>query len=279
MSVHIPINNIIPFSLVDGPGSRCSIFVQGCNIHCAYCHNPETQRLCIGCGACVRACPAGALKMVCGAVEWDQDACVKCDTCIHVCPNHSSPRILYLDAEQVFERVKSYMPFIRGVTCSGGECMLYPEFLYELFGMCRGVGLGCLIDSNGTVDFSEHQGLLALSDGVMLDLKCWDDAWFVSLTGTDGKTVRKNLEFLAEQDKLAELRVIVTVDRNDPEAAVRGAAGVLGEKVASTRLRLMRFRHFGVRGEMEGAPSPTDERMDSVEGLAKSLGFGTVAVS
>ncbi len=171
------------------------------------------------------------------------------------------------------------MPFIRGVTCSGGECMLYPNFLSELFGLCRGVGLGCLIDSNGTVDFAEHQGLLALSDGVMLDLKCWDDTWFASLTGADGKVVRKNLEFLADQNKLAELRVIVTVNRNDPEAAVRGAAGALGERVASTRLRLMRFRHFGVRGEMEGAPSPTDERMDAIEGLAKSLGFGTVVVS
>lgn len=279
MSVHIPINNIIPFSLVDGPGARCSVFVQGCNIQCAYCHNPETQRLCVGCGACVRACPAKALKMVCGAVEWDQDTCVKCDTCIHVCPSHSSPRILYLDAKQVFKRVKSYMPFIRGVTCSGGECMLYPKFLSELFGLCRSVGLGCLIDSNGTVDFTEHQDLLALSDGVMLDLKCWDDAWFVSLTGTDGKTVRKNLAFLAEQDKLTELRIIVTVDHNDPEAAVCGATEVLGEKVTSTRLRLMRFRHFGVCGEMEDAPSPTDERMNAMRELAKSLGFGTVVVS
>jgi pyruvate formate lyase activating enzyme len=279
VSVHIPINNIIPFSLVDGPGARCSVFVQGCNIQCAYCHNPETQRLCVGCGACVRACPAKALKMVCGAVEWDQDTCVKCDTCIHVCPSHSSPRILYLDAKQVFKRVKSYMPFIRGVTCSGGECMLYPKFLSELFGLCRSVGLGCLIDSNGTVDFTEHQDLLALSDGVMLDLKCWDDAWFVSLTGTDGKTVRKNLAFLAEQDKLTELRIIVTVDHNDPEAAVCGATEVLGEKVTSTRLRLMRFRHFGVCGEMEDAPSPTDERMNAMRELAKSLGFGTVVVS
>jgi pyruvate formate lyase activating enzyme len=279
VSVHIPINNIIPFSLVDGPGARCSVFVQGCNIQCAYCHNPETQRLCVGCGACVRACPAKALKMVCGAVEWDQDTCVKCDTCIHVCPSHSSPRILYLDAKQVFKRVKSYMPFIRGVTCSGGECMLYPKFLSELFGLCRSVGFGCLIDSNGTVDFTEHQDLLALSDGVMLDLKCWDDAWFVSLTGTDGKTVRKNLAFLAEQDKLTELRIIVTVDHNDPEAAVCGATEVLGEKVTSTRLRLMRFRHFGVCGEMEDAPSPTDERMNAMRELAKSLGFGTVVVS
>ncbi|WP_130811276.1 YjjW family glycine radical enzyme activase [Olsenella sp. Marseille-P4559] len=279
MSAHVPINNIIPFSLVDGPGARCSVFVQGCNIHCAYCHNPETQRLCVRCGVCVESCPVGALKMACGTVEWNPATCVRCDTCIHVCPHRSSPRILYLDAHQTFERVSSYAPFIRGVTCSGGECMLYPEFLSEFFSLCRGAGLGCLIDSNGTVDFSEHESLLALSDGVMLDLKCWDDAWFVSLTGKDGVAVRKNLAFLAEQNKLAELRVIVTEGWNDPEDAVRGAADVLRERTAATRLRLMRFRRFGVRGKMENAPSPSDERMDGIEALARSLGFGTVVVS
>ena len=44
------INKIIPLSVVDGPGCRTSVFVQGCNIACAYCHNPETQQLCSGCG-------------------------------------------------------------------------------------------------------------------------------------------------------------------------------------------------------------------------------------
>ncbi|MGI6230686.1 MAG: YjjW family glycine radical enzyme activase [Tractidigestivibacter sp.] len=279
MSAHVPINNIIPFSLVDGPGARCSIFVQGCNLHCAYCHNPETQRLCVACGACVKSCPAGALSLVAGAVEWDPVKCTKCDTCINVCQHRSSPRILHMTAEEAFERVRGYMPFIRGVTCSGGECMLYPEFLTELFERCREVGLGCLIDSNGTIDFSKHEYLLGISDGVMLDLKCWDDKWFRSLTGTDGVMVRQNLAYLSEHDKLVELRVIVTNDRNDPEDAVKGAAGVLGERIGKTRLRLMRFRHFGVRGEMENAPSPDDSRMNAIESLAHQLGYGTVVVS
>lgn len=279
MSAHVPVNNIIPFSLVDGPGARCSIFLQGCNIHCAYCHNPETQRLCVACGDCVRACPAIALAIRAGAVEWDEDACCSCDTCIGTCTHRSSPRIKYLTAQAIFEQVRSYMPFIRGITTSGGECMLYPEFLRELFGLCKGVGLGCLIDSNGTIDFARHEELLSLADGVMLDVKAWDDDWFVRLTGTDGRTVRKNLALLSEAGKLAEVRVIVTEGWNDPEDAVRGVASTVGGRLGSTRLRLMRFRHFGVRGAMAGAPSPSDERMDAIEREAGELGFGEVVVS
>lgn len=279
MSAHVPINNIIPFSLVDGPGSRTSIFVQGCNLRCLYCHNPETQNLCVGCGACVKHCPAGALSIECGSVVWDEEACTKCDTCIAVCSHYSSPRIKYLTAQQIFEQVKGYIPFIRGITTSGGECMLYPEFLTELFTLATGVGLSCLIDSNGTIDFERHQQLLELSDGVMLDLKAWDDSWFSSLTGANGVVVRKNLAYLADKNKLAELRIIVTDGYNDPLDAIRGAKAVLGSRATQTRLRLMRFRPFGVKGPMAQAPTPTDAAMDEVEALAKELGFTNILVS
>ena len=113
----------------------------------------------------------------------------------------------------------------------------------------------------------------------MLDVKAWDDGWFVRLTGTDGVTVRKNLAQLSVAGKLAEVRVIVTEGRNDPEDAVRGIAATVGSRVGSTRLRLMRFRHFGARGEMANAPSPTDARMASIEREARGLGFGEVVVS
>ena len=98
------INRIIPFSSVDGPGNRTAIFLQGCNINCKYCHNPETRKMCVQCGTCVKNCPAGALSFDAdGKVAFDPAKCVQCDTCIHVCPNDSSPRTCEMTPEEVEE--------------------------------------------------------------------------------------------------------------------------------------------------------------------------------
>ena len=128
-----PINKILPYSVVDGPGNRVAIFFQRCNIHCAYCHNPETQNLCRNCGACVEECPGKALRMVNGQVCWAAEKCLGCDRCIQVCPNRASPKVTEMTPEQVFERICESLPFIRGITVSGGECSLYPEFLEKFF--------------------------------------------------------------------------------------------------------------------------------------------------
>lgn len=279
MASRAPVNKIIPFSLVDGPGARCSIFLQGCNIACTYCHNPETQQLCTGCGACVRQCPVGALSLADGSVVWDAAVCVGCDTCIQVCEHRASPRITWSTPQEIFETVRGYAPFIRGITVSGGECMLYPDFLHELFSLCKDAGLGTLIDSNGTIEFAGYADLLAVTDGVMLDVKSWDPDVFRRLTGGDAAPVKRNLAFLAEHGKIEELRVVVIDGWTDPEETLAGIAGLLGERTATQRLRITKFRRFGVRGILADAPSPTDERIAALVGLAERLGFTDIVLS
>ena len=103
-----PINNIIPFSNVDGPGNRTSIFFQGCPFQCLYCHNPETINICNNCGVCVDHCPVNALEFINDKVVWNKKKCISCDTCIKVCPHLSSPKITYMSVDQVFEEILKY---------------------------------------------------------------------------------------------------------------------------------------------------------------------------
>ena len=275
--ISAPVNKILPYSVVDGPGNRVSIFFQKCNIHCAYCHNPETQRLCVNCGECVKKCPAGALAIVDKKISWNSKKCCQCDTCIAVCPNHASPKVTEMTPEQVFAKVRESIPFIRGITVSGGECALYPEFLVPLFRLAHGAGLTCLMDSNGTIDLSRYPELMEICDGVMLDVKSWDGGVFHALTGGENDTVKQNLRYLYDTGKLEEVRIVCLPGYVDAEATVDGIADSLGD-VSKVFLKLIRFRPCGVRGDLEGHPAPSMAFMSRLKARAESRGFRRVLI-
>lgn len=279
MTAEAPVNKIIPLSTVDGPGARASVFLQGCNLSCAYCHNPETMRVCDGCGVCLRVCPAGALRFEGNEVLWNRRACTGCDACQNACPNFSSPKVLWMTPSAVMTELRKERPFIRGVTVSGGECTLYAAFLTELLAMARTEGFHCLIDSNGTLDFENYPELLAVCDGVMLDIKAWDSAVYAKLTGTaDNHVVKKNLELLADKGLLQEIRLVCLDKFVDATAVLQGAASVLGEKTARTRLKLTAFRCLGVRGELANFPKPTDSYMQEIYQCAVDSGFRDIVL-
>lgn len=279
-AVKVPVNKIIPLSVVDGPGNRTSIFLQKCNIACAYCHNPETQRMCSGCGICVDQCPVQALKPNSNEprVLWNPAICVQCDTCIRVCPNFASPKIRYMDAREVFEEVKQNIPFIRGITVSGGECTLYPEFLRELFTYMKTENLTCYIDSNGCVDLGKYQELMELCDKVMLDVKAWDDETFRSLTGSSNVIVKKNLIFLAKRHQLEEVRIVCLEPEVDVEMAIKGIAEAVGDYLEEFTLKLIAFRNHGVRTELSGRQTPSLEQMEKWREIARVNGFSNICI-
>ena len=242
-----PINRIIPFSNVDGPGNRMAIFFQSCPFECMYCHNPETIRMCVACGNCVSNCPVQALSKVEDRIIWDEKKCVQCDTCIKVCPNLSSPKINWMSTDDLMEEIKKVKIFIRGITVSGGECTQHRDFLVELFTKVKALGLTCLIDSNGSYDFSKDPELMNVCDGVMLDVKATDNQFHQKLTHTDNQMVMDNLNYLFETGKLEEVRtVILPTYPDENEKTVRTVARLIQGKV---RYKLLKYRPFGVRKE------------------------------
>ncbi|MDR0587225.1 MAG: YjjW family glycine radical enzyme activase [Treponema sp.] len=276
----VPINRIIDHSLVDGLGNRTALFVQGCNFRCHYCHNPETMRLCANCGMCVPYCPSGALESATGVIRWREERCTACDACIRNCPYNASPRIRWMDGEEAARRILANRPFIRGVTCSGGECTLYRDFLVDLFSRLKAEGLGCLIDSNGSLDFEKEPELLALSDGVMLDVKAIDPAVHRELTGQDNEIVLHNAEFLARMGKLTEIRTVACVRDYGVRETIEKLAVLLKPYLpGNIHYRLIAFRPYGVREEYQGLGQPRQDAMEELEKQALTSGFSPVSVT
>lgn len=281
MSVVVaPINRIIPFSAVDGPGNRTVVFLQGCNIDCRYCHNPETRALCVHCGLCVSKCPAGALSMAEGKVQFEPDKCVACDTCIQTCKHDASPRVLWMSVEEVVFQIKKQMPFIRGITVSGGECTLYPEFLKELFSECKKLGLHTLIDSNGMIDLQCFPELLEVTDGVMLDIKAYEVSDHIEVTGYANEMVLKNAAFLAKCGKLYEIRTVVARELFDPANAIESIAKYLCEHmdIRMLRYKLIAYRPFGVRKQYQLYEVPDVSYMEQLKNIAIQAGFQEVII-
>lgn len=274
-----PINKIIPFSIVDGKGNRTSIFLQGCNIRCKYCHNPETQNLCGSCGTCIPKCPVSALSFQNEKVVWDMDKCIHCDTCIQVCERNATPKIQEMSVDEVFEKIKNNVPFIRGITVSGGECTLYPQFLTELFTKVKEIGLTCFIDTNGTIELEQEQALMSVCDGVMLDVKSWEEQCFYNLTGYSNENVKKNLVYLAKEHKIEELRIVCLEQEVDAKKVLTECAKLLGKEKERLLLKLIKFRNYGVRGEFKEKSSPSDQYMEELECLAKELGFQNILLT
>lgn len=274
------VNKIILFSAVDGPGNRSVVFLQGCNIDCKYCHNPETRKVCIHCGNCVKVCPAGALSMEHNKVCFDSEKCVQCDACIHTCPYDSSPKTQIMSPEEVFRIISKQIPFISGVTVSGGECTLYPEFIKELFILCRSAGLSTMIDSNGTIDFSEKQDLLKVTDGVMLDVKAFDEAQHEKVTGAGNKQILHNAVMLAERGKLYEVRTVIVPDLFDGKDTIIKTGKLLKPylKIRDIRYKIIAYRPMGVRKEYANYKVPEQEYLQSLAHILAKEGFQNIII-
>ena len=274
------VTKIIPFSSVDGPGNRTAIFLQGCNINCKYCHNPETRNHCVNCGLCVQVCPQKALSLENGKVSFDASACISCDTCIKTCPHGSTPKTRLMTAEEVMEIVRKQVPFIRGITVSGGECMLQPDFVAELFKLAKKENLGTLIGSNGTIDFREYPDLLSVSDGVMLDIKAFFPEDHMNVTGADNNKVLENAKFLGENNKLSEVRAVIVPDLYDVVKNVKAMGEFLVPlyKINPFRIKIIAFRPMGVREEYADMQVPTRQLLEELRGILADMGFEDIVI-
>lgn len=181
-------------STSDGPGIRTVIFFKGCNLDCFWCHNPEGKsparqsaffsEKCISCGACKTGpCPTQARRIY--GKEYSIDMLLS-----------------------IIKADKSFFDATGGgVTFSGGECMLYPEFLAELAKKCKEKGISVAIDTAGNVPFSAFATVMPYADIFLYDMKCLDPDLHRKGTGNDNTLILQNLHRLIDRGKRVTVRV------------------------------------------------------------------------
>lgn len=265
------VNKIIKFSNVDGPGNRMTIFFQGCNFDCGYCHNPETLVVCENCGSCIEYCPTNALKKVENKVVFDSKTCIDCDMCIRHCSLNSSPKCKKYSVEELLLEVNKLKSFIKGVTVSGGECTLQHHFITKFFKEIKKKwkDLTCFVDTNGSLNLweKEYSEFIAVTDFFMLDIKNWDNKEHIELTKKSNESVLKNLIFLKQIDKLYEVRtVIYNSNEQNRETVINISKQILNSDI---RYKLIGYRDIGVREENKNLfIIPTKEELEELKSLA-----------
>ena len=203
-------------SLEDGPGIRSVVFFKGCPLRCVFCHSPETQfpeaeiafsrGECIHCGSCVDICPEGAIDLeLPGRIH--RDRCKRCGKCAEVCPGKGLRLIgSSYSIEGLTEILLRDLPFYRhsggGVTVSGGECTLYPDYLESLLKALKTNGIHIVLETSGHFDYRTFKSkILPYVDLIYYDIKIADPEVHRRFLGRTNRLIIDNLySLLLERD-------------------------------------------------------------------------------
>lgn len=208
----------------DGPGVRAVVFMQGCPLRCACCHNPDT---------------------------WSFD----CGT--------------EVSAEEIFakiKRLKNYFGKTGGVTVSGGEPLMQPEFIKELFTLCKNDGITTAIDTSGCVLNDNIKEVLKLTDTVLLDYKFITNELYKTKVGCEKIKVDEFLDYLNSQNIETWIRQVIIKDLNNNESSVKVLKELQEKFSCIKKIELLPFKKLCIeKYEKLNIPFPLKETPETTK--------------
>jgi pyruvate formate lyase activating enzyme len=248
------------FAIHDGPGIRTTVFLKGCPLRCAWCHSPESQDMnpefmpladrCVRCGACTDACPHHAAEPAATAASVAPAQCTTCGTCASVCPSGARELVGYrttvpsllglLERDRIF-----YDESGGGVTFSGGEPLMQPEFLLEAVEACRAAGMHVAVDTCGLGDPEALLDVARATHLFLFDLKMMDEDRHRTYTGASNTRILQNLERLAAVHREIVVRFPLIPGVNDDDQNVK-AIGAFLASLPLTRVDVLPYHRAGL---------------------------------
>lgn len=196
------------YAVHDGPGIRTTVFFKGCPLACKWCHNPESilaepeaairYSRCQLCGRCIEACRQNAVSKGTDYAITDFDKCICCGECVYVCPSSAREIIgKEMTADEVMTEIRKDMPFYDesggGVTFSGGEPLMQPEFLSARLERCRKENIHTAIDTTCYAEESLVVDIAEKADMFLCDIKHIDSEKHLQFTGVRNELILNNI--------------------------------------------------------------------------------------
>ena len=233
------------FSVHDGPGIRTIIFFKGCALRCKWCCNPESQSFEI------QTMNMDGKEKVVG-----KDVTVS----------------------EIMETVLRDMPYYRrsggGITLSGGEATLQPEFAEALLRTCKQYGINTAIESTAIADFSVIQRFLPFIDTYLMDIKHINSKKHEEFTTKPNERILENAKKLDKHANKLIIRVPVIPTFNATKEEIGEIAKFVSELENTNEIHLLPYHKFGTDKYrwLGNIKTPSDEFMEELKMTVESYG-------
>ena len=286
--------NMQKFSIHDGPGIRTTVFFKGCPLKCIWCHNPESQNLskevlydknkCTLCGNCVKTCQNNAIEINNNFLNMNMDKCTFCGDCTLYCTN-SARQIAGKEytVDEVMEEVLKDRVFYKnskgGVTLSGGEPLIYADFVEELLMKLKKENIHTAVDTCGCVDFMVFERISKYTDLFLYDLKTMDDEKHILYTGVSNINIIDNLIKLSKIHNNINLRLPLIEGLNADEDNILGILRLI-KKTNIKKINLLPYHDIAMhkyeklgREYSECMKRPADEKLKRIKEIFEKEGY------
>ncbi len=173
--------------------------------------------------------------------------------------------------------ILEYKNFIRrgGVTFSGGEPLIQPEFLLSLIRGCKANGLHTAVDTAGSVDLSVSAPIIREADMLLLDIKTLDESLYPSLTGVPITNNLATLDFCESIGKPVWIRHVLVPGYTLVKERMEKLAAFLKNYRCVEKIELLPFHKMGeykweqlnIQYQLTDVPAPTEEEMKQAKAI------------
>ena len=281
------VSEIQRWSLNDGSGIRTTVFLKGCQLRCAWCHNPETHAMnselayirdaCEFCGKCIETCPKNALSLSDRGILVDRNLCDACGKCVEICESKALSIVgMLMTTDEVINIIEKDSVFYRasggGVTFSGGEPTEQIEFLESLIDECEAIGVDTVIETAMHFRWEAVKPILEKVDMVFADIKHMDSVEHEKWTGVGNEIILENFKKLGAMRKEVVIRIPLVSGVNDTDENIINTVGFIKSNLSVKGVELLPYHNLGKgkyeslnKAFIESLQKPSKERIEEIK--------------